>query len=59
MNGAIRADDVTEFDVTGGSTVSLLFAASAIVLGLRKRRFSARYLTEPEPEPVLAAGGGS
>jgi MFS family permease len=51
------------FDLLGtydfAFTVSavLLVVASITVLGLHERRFSARYLVEPEP--VLAAGAGS
>ncbi|HEU0074332.1 MAG TPA: MFS transporter [Dehalococcoidia bacterium] len=45
------------YDIAFTASAVLLVAASITVLGLRERRFSARYLVEPEP--VLAAGGGS
>ena len=45
------------YDVAFTVSAVLLVVASITVLGLHERRFSARYLSEPEP--VLAAGAGS
>jgi MFS family permease len=45
------------YDIAFTASAVLLVAASITVLGLHERRFSARYLVEPEP--IMAAGGGS
>jgi MFS family permease len=45
------------YDIAFTASAVLLVVASLTVMGLRERRFSARYLAEPEP--VMAAGAGS
>ena len=49
------------YDIAFTASFVFLFAASLTVLGIRERRFSVRYVmpAEPQPAPVLAAGGGS
>jgi MFS family permease len=44
------------YDIAFTASFVFLFAASLTVLGIREKRFSVRYVTEPEP--VLAAGAG-